>query len=117
MTKKAELNWDVIDSVLSVSGSLNQVRYALESKGIIVTTKTIQRHIREKFDQSFDEYREFKLGGTKIKLQQQAIKMGLGGHPTMLIFCLKNLCGWTDKQEISGPQEIKLNYKLGEESE
>ena len=117
MRKKTELNWDVIDSVLSVSGSLNQVRYALESKGIVVTNRTIQRHIKDEHDQTFEEYREYRLGGTKIKLQQKAIKMGLGGHPTMLIFCLKNLCGWTDKQEIQGNQEIKLNYKLDKESE
>jgi hypothetical protein len=43
--------------------------------------------------------------------------MAIAGDRTMLIFCLKNLAGWTDKQEQimpDGTNVIRLAYKIDE---
>ncbi len=71
-----------------------------------VSQDTLRRRIEEKYKKSFSEYRDEKLSTTKIKLQQKAIMMALGGDRVMLIFCLKNICGWTDKQEVKHEGEI-----------
>lgn len=91
--------WDIIDSVLSVGATLNQVQWALANKGISYTTRTIQRHIEEKKSMTFSEYRDYCMSGTKIRLQQSAIQMALKGNAVMMIFSLKNLCNWSDKIE------------------
>lgn len=71
-----------------------------------VSEDTLKRRIDERYKKSFGEYRDEKLSTTKVKLQQKAIIMALGGDRVMLIFCLKNICGWTDKAEIRHEGEL-----------
>lgn len=68
---------------------------------------TIDRRIRDltKSDErpdglSFKEFREVGLSDVKERLINTAIDRALDKSDTMLIFCLKNLCNWTDKQQI-----------------
>ena len=61
---------------------------------------TIKRRIKSEYKCTFEEYREKHLNKTKVKLIQTAIKRAIDGNNTMLIFCLKNLCGWSDKTNI-----------------
>ena len=77
----------------------SQIVQKLSRKGIDCCEKTLKNKIREKFDLNFKEYKGTVFGTTVLKLQQKAIMMGLEGNVPMLIFCLKNLCGWSDKQE------------------
>jgi len=42
------------------------------------------------------ELREKKKEGVKMSLKGKAVMMALSGNVPMLIFCLKNLCQWTD---------------------
>ena len=50
---------------------------------------------------SFTEYHELKMQRTAVKLQQKAIEMALSGKSNaVMIFALKNLANWADKQEI-----------------
>ena len=48
---------------------------------------------------TFEEYKDSKMDRTRLKLQQKAIIMANNGNATMMIFCLKNLCKWSDKIE------------------
>ena len=59
---------------------------------------------------NFSEYKELRSQGIALKLQQKAIKMALeGNNTTMLIFCLKNIANWSDKNEvIETDKEIKV---------
>jgi len=53
------------------------------------------------------------MSHTRYALIQKAISEALNGNTTMLIFSLKNLCGWADKQELDVAQNtFTLNYNL-----
>ena len=60
--------------------------------------------------ESFSSFRDKNMVHTRFTLIRTAIKKAENGDNTMLIFCLKNLCGWADKQEIK--QETDLMGKI-----
>lgn len=59
---------------------------------------TVERRIKEAFGITFADFRDQNMAYTRASLAQKAIQKAEGGDNTMLIFCLKNLCGWRDKQ-------------------
>lgn len=61
--------------------------------------KTIERRIRDVCNLSFVEFREQNTAVTRHNLIRKAIAKAEAGDNTMLIFTLKNLCGWRDKQQ------------------
>jgi ribosomal 50S subunit-associated protein YjgA (DUF615 family) len=70
---------------------------------------SIARRIREDSDVSFAEFREQKMVHTRMQLVRTALSRSEKSD-TMLIFCLKNLCGWRDKQpEEDGPLAVITN--------
>lgn len=62
--------------------------------------RTVEDTIREHFDLTFREFRRQNMVHTRLSLVRKAVQKGEAGDNTMLIFCLKNLCGWADKQEV-----------------
>jgi hypothetical protein len=62
---------------------------------------TIDNRCKEWGFRTFSDFRDKKMVHTRFGLVRKAIDMGLKGDRTMLIFCLKNLCGWGDKNEPS----------------
>lgn len=74
--------------------------------------RTIERYVREHFELSFSEFREQNMIHTRLNIKRKAIDKAEKGDNVMLIFCLKNLCGWRDKQpgeedKILVPQKSK----------
>ncbi len=67
---------------------------------------TIKTWLKDNYDLSYTEFREQQLVHTKLGLTQKAIELAMGGDKTMMIFCLKNLCGWTDTPAPAEPVEI-----------
>jgi len=66
-----------------------------------VSPPTIARHISDKYGMTFEELREQKMVATRHNLIRTAIQQAESGqNNVMLIFCLKNLCGWKDKHEV-----------------
>ena len=59
--------------------------------------KTIERHIARNYKLTFVQFRHQNMVHTRLKLIKVALKKALAGDNCMLIFCLKNLCGWQDK--------------------
>lgn len=104
MTKKAVIDWRVLDVLLQFKVTL---KFCCHELG--VAPRTLQRHITAVKGMTFEEYHELKLNKTGAKLQQKAIEMAIQGDRTMLIFCLKNLAGWSDKQEVS--HTVGNNYE------
>lgn len=109
MAAKINLDWKVLDTLLQFKVTLKFCAFELGC-----SENTIQRNIKEVKGMTFEEYHALKLNRTGVKLQQKAIEMAIAGDRTMLIFCLKNLAGWTDKteQQIDLHEiKLKLAYK------
>ena len=107
---KIELDWSALDALLQFK--VNQDFVADYFK---VSHDTLQRRIKEKTGKTFTEYHKLKMDKTAVALQKKAIDMGLNGHPTMLIFALKNMAGWNDgqKEDVSDTNKtITLNYNI-----
>lgn len=103
MSAKINVDWKTLDALLQFKVTL---KFCADYLG--VSTDSIQRRCKEEKGITFEEYHQSKLARTATKLQQKAIEMALSGDRTMLIFCLKNLAGWTDK--------LENNHKLTEET-
>jgi hypothetical protein len=75
---------------------------------------TIERRVRELGYSGFASFRDENMVHTRFSIIRKAIQKAENGDNTMLIFCLKNLCGWADKidqQTNLNGIEIKLAYK------
>jgi len=92
---KKNLDYSALDALLQFKVSCN---FCADYLG--VSRDTIVRRIKEDHGLTFSEYHQLKKERTATKLQQKAIELALKGNSTMMIFCLKNLAGWSDKQEI-----------------
>ena len=105
--EKFDLDWKVLDGMLQFNPSQ---RFCAEYLGC--SAKTLERHIREKYDMTYLEYKDTKMDRTRFTLQQTAIQMAMKKDRTLLIFCLKNLCKWVDKydvDQITTNKEIKVD--------
>lgn len=63
------------------------------------STRTIERYITKKFKLTFTDFREQHMVHTRLNIVRKAIQKAEAGDNVMLIFCLKNLCGWKDKHD------------------
>ena len=105
--RKIQLNYDKLDALLQF-----KVTKAFCADYLGVSEDTIDRRIKEDHKKTFSEYHELKIARTGLKLQQKAIEAALSGNTTLMIFCLKNLCGWADRAEVDQTNtniEIKLD--------
>jgi hypothetical protein len=76
---------------------------------------TIERHIKKTYRKSFAAFRGENMVHTRFSLIRTALAKAENGDNTMLIFCLKNLCGWKDKpesEETVSETTFTLNYSL-----
>lgn len=108
MSAKIELNYDKLDALLQFKVSCN---FCADYLG--VSRDAIIRRIKEDHGLTFSEYHKLKMEHTATKLQQKAIELALKGNNVMMIFCLKNLAGWADKQETdvtSNGQALSISY-------
>jgi hypothetical protein len=63
-----------------------------------VNPSTIEKFIKREFGKiTFSEFRDQNMVHTRFNLIRTAIQKAEKGDNVMLIFCLKNLCGWKDK--------------------
>jgi len=79
-----------------------------------VSDRTIERIIAKYNGMTFVEFREQNMVHTRHTLIRKALDMAMSGNTAMMIFSLKNLCGWADKTELSTPENlrIQLAYKI-----
>lgn len=107
-----DLNWDQLDKLCRLGLRLKDCAQILSCSHDV-----IERRIKRDHDMTFEEYKDSQMSHTRRTLISKAIEMADGGNVTMLIFCLKNLAGWTDKVEHGFDKEkrtIMLKYNLEE---
>lgn len=106
---KIDLDYSALDALLQFRVTCDFCASYLKT-----SRDTIIRRIREDHDMTFAEYHAIQMENTSTKLQQKALQMAMGGNGTLMVFCLKNLAKWSDKQEttLSAPEGITLNYKV-----
>ena len=73
---------------------------------------TIERRCKEFGYIDFADARQQNMVHTRLKVIRKALSMVEAGNTAMVIFALKNLCGWSDKlehkQDDSKPFEFKI---------
>jgi len=109
---KKQIDWVKLDTILQFYPTK-----ATCCDQLGVSEDVLEKRLRVEKNCTFREYRETKMSGTRVALARKAVKMALDGNVTMLIFCLKNLCGWTDQhfQNTSQSQQvIQLKYSVDE---
>lgn len=101
---KTEIDWNALDALLQF-----KVTCEFCADYLNVSRDAIIRRIREEKDMTFREYHLLKMQRTATKLQQKAIEQALSGNcNSVMIFALKNLAGWTDKNEIETTAKIEI---------
>jgi hypothetical protein len=76
-----------------------------------VSEDTIERRIKEWCGLSFKELRDEQMVHTKLGLQQEAL-LRAKKSDTILIFCLKNYCGWKNEPEVNIQNNVQANASL-----
>lgn len=107
MASKKDFNWQVLDAILELNA---KQRFCAEK--LNVSEDTIERRIREEYNMTFAEYRDKRRDNVRIKLVETALDKALTGNITMLIFCLKNYCGWSDNPKEFNESNIKILYEV-----
>ena len=91
---ETEINEQKLRALLRMKPSLDDTAAFFQC-----STKTIERFIKQNFDVTFVEFRDQNMVHTRLSLIRKAIQKAENGDNIMLIFCLKNLCGWKDRHE------------------
>lgn len=100
---KAPFSWEKLNGLLAVKMSL-----VVCAEMLGCHENSIKNHIKQRHGLTFTEYAERKLSPTKHRLVHKAIEMATSGDRVMLIFCLKNLCKWSDNPD----QELDSNIQI-----
>jgi hypothetical protein len=106
------IDWSKLDMALSLGATTKMAADYLE-----VSVSFLEKLITKEKGMPLGEYREQKMASTRLKLIQKALSKAFDGDNTMIIFALKNLCGWTDRTEHSFDKDkrtILLKYNLDE---
>jgi hypothetical protein len=72
---------------------------------------TIDNVIKKNFKCTFSEFRDQNMVHTRFSLIRKAIQKAENGDNCMLIFCLKNLCGWVDKFETKQESDVTVSME------
>lgn len=80
-----------------------------------VSEDLIEQHVKKEKGMTFREYRDQLMSTSRLKLIQKAMSKAFDGDNTMLIWCMKNQCGWADKVDHGvneDRKQILLKYAL-----
>ena len=102
---KIEFDWEKFDAILQFKPTRQM---CADIMGCSIDT--IKRRCKEKHDTTFEDYLSKGFAPMRLKLQQKAILMGLGGNATMLIFSLKNVSNWSDSPDVPDEPITEMNF-------
>lgn len=105
---KKEIAEHELRAILRMNPTLKDVAAFFEC-----SIDTIEDRCKEYGDgASFPEFRAQNMVHTRLSLIRNALKMAEKGNPALMIFCLKNLCGWKDRYDLDTPQQPAENKPL-----
>ena len=95
--------------------SLMRFRPSLKDAAIFfsVSEDTVERRVKDWEGCTYKEFKERHSLGIKHRLMDRAFEIAMSGNTAMMIFLLKNLCGFSDTPKntfIDSPSVIKLAY-------
>lgn len=95
---KALIEIDKLKALMRLSPTLKDAAAFFD-----VDPRTIEKLIEKEYKLTFTEFREQNSVQTRMHLIRKAIQEATKDrtNTAMLIFCLKNLCGWIDRPEQS----------------
>ncbi len=64
-------------------------------------TTTIEKFINREYNTTFSEFRSQNMAHTRFMIIRNIIKECERGNTAMLIYASKNLCGWSDKHDVT----------------
>jgi hypothetical protein len=92
---KSEINVEQLKALMRLKPTIEDTAAFFQ-----VHPDTILKFIKREIGPlTFSEFREQNMVHTRFSLIRTAIDKAERGDNVMLIFCLKNLCGWRDKNE------------------
>lgn len=92
---KAEIDQRQFEAIMSIPF----VTYKSACDVLNVSQSTLQRWVNDNYDVTFEQIKEQKLEGIKLKLMGKQIECAMKGNISMLIWLGKNLLGQSDKND------------------
>jgi YesN/AraC family two-component response regulator len=72
---------------------------------------TIEKWIRKTHDCTFSEYRSKKMSKTRLMIINGILEKCRQGNMVALIYASKNLCGWSDNNQVEQSGSLTINYE------
>lgn len=92
---KAPFDWEKLEAIMNFRP---KKKHAAEILGI--SHETLKVHIKQRYDESWEDYSERKIAKTALKLTQKMLEVAFSGNVAALIFCQKNINKWKDNPDI-----------------
>lgn len=111
----AEIDEQKLKAICRLKPTLEDVAAFFET-----TPVAVEYWCKKNHNMTFAHFREQNLVQTRFMLIRTAIEKAQKGDNAMIIFCLKNLCGWKDRYESEvhpSVQKFILKYSMDDEKE
>lgn len=104
---KAEIDQEEFESLCKLQCTKEEI-----CSWFNITDKTLDRWIKEVYNNSFSDVFKQKRGTGRVSLRRAQMQAALAGNTSMLIFLGKNYLGQTDKQEVTHENEGGININV-----
>ena len=107
---KIELDRKQLVSLALANVSFAQALMILEATDQIISPRAFKNYLKREFGRTWEQMRSSRLEYVKYRLVNDAVKKALAGNDKLHIFCLKNICGWSDNK-FEAAREIQERYR------
>lgn len=106
-TLMTEKQIELLESLCRMKPTLDDCAEILK-----VEPSTIEKWIKRTHGISFSAFRDKRMVHTRFMITRNIIQECQKGNTTMLIYASKNLCGWSDKQEVEHSGQINSSVTV-----